>query len=128
MLSTGIIIFNLDSGATIRGGRVNGAETFKGGRALRLQKSSLSALERQATMSAISHTVYYTTAEDGTFLVASIDTPRFCVGGATELEAFGKAKRALEYYDSIKDKFRNISPRETRVISPFYQEKELCAD
>jgi predicted RNase H-like HicB family nuclease len=79
-------------------------------------------------MSVISHTVYYTTAEDGTFLVASIDTPRFCVGGATEQEAFEKAKRAIEYYDSVKDKFRSIPPRETRVISPFYQEKELCAD
>jgi hypothetical protein len=79
-------------------------------------------------MSTTSHTVYYTTAENGIFLVTSIDTPRFCVGGATEQEAFGKAKRALEYYDSVKDKFRSISPRETRVISPFYQEKELCAD
>ena len=77
-------------------------------------------------MSIISHTVYYTTAEDGTFLVASIDAPQFCVGGATQEEAFEKAKGALEYYDSVKDKFRNITPREIRVISPIYQKKELC--
>lgn len=78
-------------------------------------------------MNSTSHTIFFTTAEDGTFLVASIDSPRFCVGAATEQEAFGKAKRALEYYDSVKDKIRSISPRETRVISPVYQEKELCA-
>lgn len=79
-------------------------------------------------MNRTSHTIFFTTAEDGTFLVASIDTPRFCVGGATEQEAFGKAKRALDYYHSVKDKSLTISPRETRVISPVYQEKELCAD
>jgi predicted RNase H-like HicB family nuclease len=78
-------------------------------------------------MSNISHTVYFT-QENGTFLVASIDSPRFCVGGATELEAFEKAQRALDYYLSVKDKLRSIRPRETRVISPVYQEKELCVD
>jgi|HubBroStandDraft_6_1064221.scaffolds.fasta_scaffold687672_2 hypothetical protein len=75
-----------------------------------------------------SHTIFFTTGEDGTFLVASIDSPRFCVGGATEREAFEKAAGALEYYHRVKDKIRRISPRETRVISPIYQEKELCAD
>jgi hypothetical protein len=76
-------------------------------------------------MSNTSHTIYYT-QENGTFLVASIDSPRFCVGGATELEAFEKAVRALEYYHSVQNKVRNIPPRETLVISPVYQEKELC--
>ena len=79
-------------------------------------------------MSSTSHTIFFTATEDGTFLVDSIDTPRFCVGGATEQEAFEKAQRALDYYHSVKDKIHRISPRETRVISPVYQEKELCAD
>jgi hypothetical protein len=75
-----------------------------------------------------SHTIFFTTAEDGTFLAASIDSPRFCVGAATEQEAFEKAVCALEYYNRVKDNIRHIALRETRVISPIYQEKELCAD
>jgi len=79
-------------------------------------------------MSSSSHTIFFTAAEDGTFVVASIGTPRFCVGGATEQEAFEKAQRALDYYHSVKDKSHSVYHRETRVISPVYQEKELCAD
>ena len=79
-------------------------------------------------MSSSSHTIFFTAAEDGTFLVASIDTPRFCVGGATEQEAFEKAQRPLDYYHSVKDKSHSVYPRETRVVIPVYQEKELCAD
>ena len=74
-----------------------------------------------------SHTIFITQIEDGSFLAASIDSPRFCVGAPTERGAFEKAQRALAYYDGVEDKLRNIKPQETRVISPVYKEKELCA-
>lgn len=70
--------------------------------------------------------IFLTKAEDGTFLAASIDSPRFCVGAATQREALEKAQRARHYYDSVKDKTRLAPARETRVISPVYEEKELC--
>lgn len=72
------------------------------------------------------HPIYLTRIEDGSFLAVSIDSPRFCVGGANEQEAFEKAQRALRYYDSVKGEL-SVKPKKTSVISFVYQQKDLCA-
>jgi predicted RNase H-like HicB family nuclease len=69
--------------------------------------------------------IYLCRQEDGTFLAASIDSPRFCVGSATEDEALEKAQRALDYYLGAKSAVRSIPAKETRVISPAFEEREL---
>jgi hypothetical protein len=75
-----------------------------------------------------SHTIFITRQDDGLVLAASIDSPRFCVGGTTESEALDKAQRALDYFASIRDekKIRQVRPTEVRVISPIYEKRELC--
>ena len=70
--------------------------------------------------------IFISRQPDGTFLAASIDSPRFCVGGATEDEAFTKAQRALAYYRSVEGKIVYAEPRVTSVVSPVYRERELC--
>jgi hypothetical protein len=72
------------------------------------------------------HTIFISRQGDGTFLAASIDSPRFCVGGPTEDAAYDKAQRALDYYRSAKDKITYAEPRVTSVVSPIYRERELC--
>lgn len=44
------------------------------------------------------HLVYLTKTDEGTFLAASITSPRFCFEGKTEDEARGTVGRALTYY------------------------------
>ena len=74
------------------------------------------------------HNVFHTKLEDGTFLAASFDSPRFCVGAPTLDEALAKADRAFSYYHSISTKDRSHKPLETRVITPFFQLREMeCA-
>lgn len=75
-----------------------------------------------------SHAVYITTNEDGIVLAASIDSPRFCVAGATEEEAAAKAQRALDFYRRHQSAIDKIAPRETRLISPAFKERELCLE
>jgi hypothetical protein len=75
-------------------------------------------------MSAL-HPIYVTKHGDG-FLALSNQSPRFGVGGATEQEAFEKAQRALAYYETVKSEALQAAPTKTLVISPFYEEKELC--
>lgn len=72
------------------------------------------------------HTIFISKQTDGTFLAASIDSPRFCVGGADENEAYEKAQRALDYYRSVEGKFVYAEPKVTSVVSPVYHERELC--
>jgi hypothetical protein len=72
------------------------------------------------------HTIWLTAGDDGSVLAASVDSPRFCVGGATAEEAYEKARRALEYFRKTQGKVK-VAPRETRVISPVFEQKELCA-
>ena len=64
-----------------------------------------------------SHTIFSAIEEDGTFLAFSIDSPRFCVGGATEREAFEKAAGALEYYHRLKGV---IARKRTAILSAFW--------
>jgi predicted RNase H-like HicB family nuclease len=74
------------------------------------------------------HVIFITRVEGGSYLAASIDTPRFCVGGTTRQNAYDKAQHALEYYHKVKDKvIRSVAPRETRVLSPVFEQEELCA-
>ena len=73
------------------------------------------------------HQVFLAKIEDGSFLAVSIDSPRFCVGGDTIEAAAAKAQRALEYFHAAKGKVLEVKPRESRVISPVYEQKELCA-
>ena len=68
----------------------------------------------------VTHRIFYTEAEDGNILAVHIDSPRFCVAAPTKDEAFSKASRALDYYDSVKIVARKAPPKETRVISPTY--------
>jgi predicted RNase H-like HicB family nuclease len=71
------------------------------------------------------HTIFISKQRDGTFLAASIDVPRFCVGGTSEDEVHQKAQRALDYYQSAKDKVVYAEPTITSVVSPVYKEREL---
>jgi predicted RNase H-like HicB family nuclease len=73
------------------------------------------------------HRIFSTALEDGSFIAASVDSPRFCVGAATEEEAFEKATRALSYYESVKKTLRTPKRAEVRVISPSFREEALCA-
>lgn len=71
------------------------------------------------------HIIHLSQNEDGSYLVASADSPRFCFRAPSIEEARAKARRALDYFDGAKKTLR-VSPRETRVISPLYQREELC--
>lgn len=75
----------------------------------------------------MAHEVFTFQREDGTFLCASIDTPRFCVAGDTAEEARAKAQRALDFYDRTKHSVRTVNPKRTRVISPVYEREEIFA-
>jgi hypothetical protein len=74
-----------------------------------------------------SYRIFHTKLEDGSVIAVSIDTPRFCVGAQTEEEALSKAKRALAYFESVRDSLRTPARKETRVISPSFKEEALCA-
>lgn len=71
--------------------------------------------------------IYFSEQDDGTVLAASIDSPRFCVGASTEEEALAKARRAVAYYNDVLGKVSKRAKKETRVIRPLFQERELCA-
>lgn len=74
------------------------------------------------------HRVFVTLVGDDTWLAASVDSPRFCVGASSREEAFERAARALRYFAEVKDRLHvGARPVETCVISPFFEEKELCA-
>ena len=64
-----------------------------------------------------SHTIFSAIEEDGTFLAFSIDSSRFCVGGATEREAFEKAGGALEDYHGLKDV---LARKRAGILSAFW--------
>ncbi len=70
--------------------------------------------------------VFFSKQEDGTFLAVSIDSPRFCVLAANDVDALAKANRIVEYYNANKHKVLGIKARETRVITLSFEEKELC--
>lgn len=72
-------------------------------------------------------TVFFCKRKDGTFLAASIDSPRFCVAGSTQKEAQEKAQRAVDFYLQNKHKVLDLKAKETRVVTPVFEEKELCA-
>lgn len=71
-------------------------------------------------------TIFFAKNADGTFLAVSIDSPRFCVYAATEVDAEAKALRAIEYYNVNKHKVLSLKARETRIVTPAFEEKELC--
>jgi hypothetical protein len=73
------------------------------------------------------HTVFYRKLEDGSFIVASIDSPRFCVGASNKEEAIAKAKRALEYYDSVAASLKPPERKPQRVINPSFERAEIYA-
>lgn len=77
-------------------------------------------------MSKVHITIFLSKQEDGSFLAASIDSPRFCVSAHTEAEAAAKAERAFEYHQSNKHKVIDAKPTTTRLIAPAFKEKELC--
>ena len=66
------------------------------------------------------HRIFTTLLEDGSFIAASVDSPRFCVGALTKEEAIEKAARALSYYESAKEKLRTPAREEVRVIRPAF--------
>ena len=70
--------------------------------------------------------IYLAKQDDETFIAVSIDAPRFCVQGATEAKALAKAERAIDYYNENKHKVLDVKARETRIITPAFEEKELC--
>lgn len=72
------------------------------------------------------HVIHLSQNEDGTYLVASADSPRFCFLAPTREEARDKAQRALEYFASVGEKSPS-APKEARVISPLFHAEELCA-
>lgn len=79
------------------------------------------------------HRVFTTQLEDGSHVVASFDSPRFCVGGKTLGEALLKAERALAFFfasDDDDDKFRQPakSPKTTKVFRPVFAEETICAN
>lgn len=74
------------------------------------------------------HRIFYTELEDGNILAVSVDSPRFGVSAPTKEEAFAKAERALDYYDSVKRGLKTAPKREVRVFRPSFQQEELaCA-
>ena len=70
-------------------------------------------------------TIFYAKQEDDSFLAVSIDTPRFCVGGKTLEEAEARAQHAVKFYNENKHKVLDLKARETRVVTPAYEEREL---
>jgi predicted RNase H-like HicB family nuclease len=78
------------------------------------------------------HRVYYTQAEDGSWLAASVSTPWFCISAATEQEAHEKAQRALDFWCSnqraplIKNFERTVAPFAPRSVETL-QPAALCA-
>ena len=74
------------------------------------------------------HRIFLSSDGDDRWLAASIDSPRFCVGASSGPGVVEKSLRALEYYHSVKDSLRTVAPLETRVVSPVYEEKELCVE
>lgn len=75
----------------------------------------------------MTHEIFTFRREDGTFLCASIDAPRFCVAGSTLEEARAKATRALDFYERHKHTTKSVETKRTRVISPVYEREELYA-
>jgi predicted RNase H-like HicB family nuclease len=72
--------------------------------------------------------IFLTKGDDGNFLAASIDSPRFCVSAPTRVEAIKKAERALAYFhEASRDAAASVKPRSTRVISPVFVPEKVCA-
>jgi len=69
--------------------------------------------------------IFISKQSDDTFLAVSIDTPRFCVSAATEDEAFAKAQEAISFYNEYKHRLLDVKARETHIIAPAFEEKEL---
>jgi predicted RNase H-like HicB family nuclease len=77
-------------------------------------------------MTNLAPTIFISKQSDDTFLAVSIDLPRFCISGRTEADAEAKAQRAIDFYNRNKHRVLDLRLRETRVITPAFEEKELC--
>ncbi len=73
------------------------------------------------------NSLYIARIEDATFLAASFDSPRLCVGGSSEEEARAKAHRAVEFYNRTKGAAIKVAPRSVRVISPVFELEKIYA-
>jgi hypothetical protein len=71
------------------------------------------------------HPIFVTKQNDDLFLAVSVDSPRFCVGATTPVEAHAKAQKALNYFLGVNE--RIAKPKEVLVISPVYEKRELRA-
>jgi predicted RNase H-like HicB family nuclease len=72
--------------------------------------------------------IFLTKTDDGSFLAASIDSPRFCVSAPTRAEAVQKAERARAYFlEASSEAAASVKPRSIRVISPVFVPEKVCA-
>ena len=74
----------------------------------------------------VEHNVYISRLEDGSFVAASIDSPRFCVSGTSAAEAKDKAVRALIYFERVRSNAKPIV-KTTRTVVPIFDKELVCA-